>query len=56
MFFVTPAHFCSDLIAQERPGVVWDESSLDHGTQMVLMDRRTHQVTWHEVGGQFASL
>ncbi|MDH6219593.1 carotenoid cleavage dioxygenase-like enzyme [Streptomyces pseudovenezuelae] len=35
--------------------MVWDESSLDHGVQIVLMDRRTHQVTWHEAGGQFAN-
>jgi carotenoid cleavage dioxygenase len=55
IFFVTPAHFRLDLVAQSRPGVVWDEKSLPHGVQIVLMNRRTHQITWHEVGGQFAN-
>jgi carotenoid cleavage dioxygenase-like enzyme len=55
IFFVTPAQFRLDLVAQGRPGVIWDEGSLEHGVQIVLMDRRSHQVTWHEVGGQFAN-
>jgi carotenoid cleavage dioxygenase-like enzyme len=55
VFFVTPALFRLDLAAQGLPGVVWDESATPHGVQIVLMDRRTHQVTWHEVGGQFAN-
>ena len=55
IFFVTPAHFRLDLVAQGHPGVVWDESALPHGVQIVLMNRGTHQVTWHEVGGQFAN-
>jgi carotenoid cleavage dioxygenase len=55
VFFVTPALFRLDLVMQGRPGVVWDEGALEHGVQIVLMDRRTHAVTWHEVGGQFAN-
>jgi carotenoid cleavage dioxygenase len=55
VFFVTPAQFRLDLIPQGRPGVVWDETSLEHGVQIVLMNRRTHQVSWHEAGGQFAN-
>ncbi|MFE7278255.1 carotenoid oxygenase family protein [Streptomyces sp. NPDC057623] len=55
VFFVTPAQFRLDLIAQGQPGVVWDEDSLEHGVQIVLMDRRTHEVTWHEAGGYFAN-
>lgn len=55
IFFVTPAQIRFDLVPRGLPGVVWDESSLEHGTQIVLMDRRTHEVTWHEVGGQFAN-
>ncbi|PRY18306.1 carotenoid oxygenase family protein [Kineococcus rhizosphaerae] len=55
VFFVTPAQFRLDLIVQSRPGVVWDESATPHGVQIVLMDRRTHEVTWHDLGGQFAN-
>ncbi len=55
VFFVTPAQFRLDLIMQSRPGVVWDESATPHGVQIVLMDRRTHKVTWHDLGGQFAN-
>jgi hypothetical protein len=40
---------------QGKPGVVWDEASLPHCVQIVLMDRRTHAVTWHEVGGHWAN-
>ncbi|MFI2435786.1 carotenoid oxygenase family protein [Streptomyces sp. NPDC018693] len=54
IFFVAPNLFRLDLIAQGRPGVVWDESVLPHGTQIVLMDRRTHEVKWYEAGGMFA--
>jgi carotenoid cleavage dioxygenase-like enzyme len=54
VFFVTPAQFRLDLVAQGRPGVVWDESATPHGVRVALMDRRTHQVSWHDVGGQFA--
>jgi carotenoid cleavage dioxygenase len=55
VFFVTPAQFRLDYIMQGKPGVVWDEKSLPHGVQIVLMDRRTHAVTWHEVGGSWAN-
>ncbi|GAA4704877.1 carotenoid oxygenase family protein [Phytohabitans rumicis] len=55
IFFVTPAQFRLDLVAQGRPGVIWDESATPHGAQIVLLDRRTHQVTRHDVGGQFAN-
>ncbi|MDH6219616.1 carotenoid oxygenase family protein [Streptomyces pseudovenezuelae] len=54
IFFVAPNMFRLDLAAQGRPGVVWDESALPHGTQIVLMDRRTHEVKWYEAGGMFA--
>ncbi|HEY8983803.1 MAG TPA: carotenoid oxygenase family protein [Streptomyces sp.] len=54
VFLVAPNLFRLDLVAQGRPGVVWDESALPHGTQIVLMDRRTHKVTWHETGDMFA--
>jgi carotenoid cleavage dioxygenase-like enzyme len=55
VFFVTPAQFRLDLVAQSRRGVVWDETATPNGVQIVLMDRRTHQVTWHDLGGQFAN-
>jgi carotenoid cleavage dioxygenase-like enzyme len=55
IFFVTPAHFRLDLVAQSRPGVVWDPASLPDGVKIALMDRRTHAVSWHEVGGHFAN-
>ncbi|WP_034213469.1 carotenoid oxygenase family protein [Actinoplanes subtropicus] len=55
IFFVTPAQFRLDLVGQGRPGVVWDESATPDGVRIVLLDRRTHQVTWHDVGGQFAN-
>jgi carotenoid cleavage dioxygenase len=55
IFFVTPAQFRLDLVAQSRPGVVWDESATPDGVQIILMDRRTHQVSRHHVGGQFAN-
>lgn len=54
IFLVAPSLFRLDLVQQGRPGVVWDESVLPHGTQIVLMNRRTHQVTWHEAGDMFA--
>ncbi|UFS59793.1 carotenoid oxygenase family protein [Subtercola endophyticus] len=53
IFFVTPSLFRLDLIMQGRPGVIWDESALPHGTQIVLMDRRTKKVTWYEANGIF---
>jgi carotenoid cleavage dioxygenase len=55
IFFVTPAQFRLDLVAQGRPGVVWDEGAVPDGVQIVLMNRQTHEVTWHPVGGQFAN-
>ncbi|MDH6219559.1 carotenoid oxygenase family protein [Streptomyces pseudovenezuelae] len=55
IFFVTPAQFRLDHIMRGEPGVVWDEASLPHGVQIVLMNRRTHAVSWHEVGGQWAN-
>jgi carotenoid cleavage dioxygenase-like enzyme len=55
IFFVTPALFRLDLAAQGRPGVVWDERATPDGVRIVLLDRRTHEVTWHDVGGQFAN-
>jgi carotenoid cleavage dioxygenase len=55
VFFVTPAHSRLDLIMQGRPGLVWDEAAMPHGTSIVLLDRTTHAVSWHEVGGQFAN-
>ncbi|WP_234439799.1 carotenoid oxygenase family protein [Streptomyces bicolor] len=55
IFFVTPAQFRLDLVAQSRPGVVWDENSLEHGVQIVLMNRHTHEITWHELGGHWAN-
>jgi carotenoid cleavage dioxygenase len=55
IYFVTPALFRLDLVPQGRPGVVWDETAVPHGVQIVLLDRRTHQVSWHTVGGQFAN-
>jgi carotenoid cleavage dioxygenase len=55
IFFVTAALFRLDLVAQGQPGVVWDESAVPHGVQIVLLDRHTHEVSWHEVGGQFAN-
>jgi carotenoid cleavage dioxygenase-like enzyme len=53
IFFVSPTQFRLDLIMQGRPGVVWDESALPHGTQIVMMDRRTHEVKWYEANGIF---
>ncbi|ARJ04172.1 carotenoid oxygenase [Cnuibacter physcomitrellae] len=53
IFFVTPSLFRLDLIMQGRPGVIWDESVLPHGTQIVMMDRRTKKVTWYEANGVF---
>jgi carotenoid cleavage dioxygenase-like enzyme len=55
IFFVTPALFRLDLVAQGRPGVVWDENAVPHGVRIALMNRQTHEVTWHEAGGQFAN-
>ena len=55
IFFVTPAQFRLDLIAKGRPGVVWDERATPDGVRIALLNRRTNQVTWHEVGGQFAN-
>ncbi|HTJ69879.1 MAG TPA: carotenoid oxygenase family protein [Actinospica sp.] len=55
VFFVTPALFELGNVLRGLPGVVWNEAALEHGVQIVLMDRRTHRVTWHEVGGQFAN-
>jgi carotenoid cleavage dioxygenase len=55
VFFVTPALFRLDLIGRGLPGVVWDERALPHGVQILLMNRATHEVTWHEVGGHWAN-
>lgn len=55
IFFVTPAQFRLDHIMRGEPGVVWDEESLPHGVQIVLMNRSTHKVTWHDVGGHWAN-
>jgi carotenoid cleavage dioxygenase-like enzyme len=55
VFFVTPAQFRLDLVAQSRPGVVWDPNATPDGVQIVLLDRRTHQVSWHRVGGHFTN-
>ena len=52
---MTPAQFRLDLIAQSRPGVVWDPNATPDGVQIVLLDRRTHQVSWHRVGGHFTN-
>jgi carotenoid cleavage dioxygenase len=54
IFFVSPSTFRLDLVAQGKPGVVWDEAALPHGTQIVMMDRRTHEVKWYEANGMFA--
>lgn len=54
IFLVSPTLFRPDLARQGRPGVIWDESALPHGSQVVLMNRHTHEVTWHEVGAMFA--
>lgn len=54
IFLVSPTLLRFDLAQQGRPGVIWDESALPHGSQIALMDRRTHEVTWHEVGAMFA--
>lgn len=54
IFFVAPNLFRLDLVQQGLPGVVWDESALPHGTQIVMMDRRTHEVKWYEANGIFA--
>jgi carotenoid cleavage dioxygenase-like enzyme len=54
IFFVAPNMLRFDRSAKGQPGVVWDESLLPHGTQIVMMDRRTHAVTWYEAGGMFA--
>lgn len=55
VFFVTPALFRLDLVARGLPGVVWDEAAVPDGVHIVLLDRRTHRVSWHAVGGQFAN-
>jgi carotenoid cleavage dioxygenase-like enzyme len=55
IFLVSPTLLRFDLAQQGRPGVIWDEAALPHGTQIVLMNRRTHEVTWHEVGAMFAA-
>jgi carotenoid cleavage dioxygenase len=54
IFLVSPTLLRFDVAQLGQPGVVWDESALPHGTQIVLMNRRTHEVTWHEVGAMFA--
>lgn len=54
IFLVSPSQFRLDRIKEGRTGVVWDEESLPHGTQIVMMDRRTHKVTWYEAGDVFA--
>ncbi|WP_245718534.1 carotenoid oxygenase family protein [Nocardia miyunensis] len=54
VFMVAPNMFRTDLIPTGKPVVVWDPAALPHGTQIVLMHRTTHEVTWHEVGGQYA--
>jgi carotenoid cleavage dioxygenase-like enzyme len=53
-FLITPTMLRFDLLAQGLPGVVWDEAALPHGSQVILMNRDTHQVTRHEIGGMFA--
>jgi carotenoid cleavage dioxygenase-like enzyme len=55
IFFVTPALARIDLAIQGRPSLVWDEKALPDGVQIVLMDRRTHEVTRHDMGGMFAN-
>ncbi|MGW0460762.1 carotenoid oxygenase family protein [Streptomyces tendae] len=55
VFFVTPALFRLDLVSRGLPGVVWDEKALSRGVQIVLMNRTTHKVSWHEVGGLWAN-
>lgn len=54
IFFVAPTQFRLDNVVKGRPGIVWDEAALPHGTQIVMMDRRTKEVTWHEAGGMFS--
>lgn len=54
VFIVAPNLFLIDRIAQGLPGVVWDESALPHGTQIVLMNRNTHEVKRYETGDVFA--
>jgi carotenoid cleavage dioxygenase-like enzyme len=55
IFFVTPALLRLDYIRRSLPGVHWDEKATPDGVEIILMDRRTHQVSRHRVGGQFAN-
>lgn len=50
IFFVTPTQFRTDYVQQGRPGVVWDEKALPNGTHALLLDRRSHTITRHELG------
>jgi carotenoid cleavage dioxygenase-like enzyme len=54
VFMVTPTMLRLDLVARGLPGVVWDAAALPDGSKIVLMNRRTHEVTWHEIGATFA--
>lgn len=54
VFLVTPTMLRFDLLPRGLPGIVWDEAALPHGSQIILMNRDTHAVSWHEIGGMFA--
>ncbi|MGB7236854.1 MAG: carotenoid oxygenase family protein [Rhodococcus sp. (in: high G+C Gram-positive bacteria)] len=49
-FFVSPLQLRFDYVAQGKPGVVWNEHELPGETQLILLDRRTHEITRHEIG------
>ncbi|WP_334184609.1 carotenoid oxygenase family protein [Novosphingobium sp.] len=55
IFFVTAVQIRVDLAMQGKPAMVWDESGLPNGTRIVLMNRHTHDLTWHDVGRQFVN-
>lgn len=50
VFFVTPTQSRADYVQQGRPGVIWDEKALPNGTHALVLDRRTHRITRHEIG------
>lgn len=49
-FFVTATQYRADYVQRGLAGVVWDEKALPDGTQILLLDRRTHRIARYQTG------
>lgn len=47
-FLISPTQFRIDRIMEGRPGVLWDEQAVPDGSRFLVLDRRTHEVSWYD--------